>query len=267
NMDRNAPASLTEQHSAEETEQWLLETCDKYEAVKPILTPRFVPSCTDELLAELGRLQKVYQVPVQSHLSENLSEIELVKQLCPWSKYYGQVYDRVGLFGGEARTVMAHCVYSGLEEIDKMKAQGVFIAHCPQSNINVASGIAPIRKYLDKGMNVGLGSDVAGGAHISMFRAMTDAIQVSKLYWRIKDQSAKPITMPEAFYLATIGGGSFWGKVGSFEKGFLFDAVVISDSRLPHPQPLRMEERLERVVYLSDDRDIMAKYVNGRKIL
>ena len=98
-----------------------------------------------------------------------------------------------------------------------MKERGVYVAHCPQSNTNLASGIAPVRRYLDEGLNQGLGSDVAGGSTLSIFRAMADAIQVSKLRWRLQDQSLAPLTAPEAFWLGTAGGGAFFGKVGSFD--------------------------------------------------
>lgn len=102
-----------------------------------------------------------------------------MSQLCPDTAFYGQAYERAGLFGGACPTVMAHCVWSGEAERALMKENGVFIAHCPQSNMNVSSGIAPIKRYLLEGQKVGLGSDVAGGAHLSLFRAMTDAIQCS----------------------------------------------------------------------------------------
>ena len=163
---------------------------------------------------------------------------------------------------------MAHCVWSTDEEVELMHKNGVFVAHCPASNMNLTSGIAPIRKYLDKGLNIGLGSDVAGGHSVSIFRAITDAIQVSKMYFRMVDETAKPLVFPEAFYLATKGGGAFFGKAGSFEEGYEFDAVVLDDSVLPHPQSLNLAERMERTVYLSlDEKKITAKYVAGRKIL
>ena len=102
----------------------------------------------------------------------------------------------------------------------------------------------------------------------SIFRAMTDAIQVSKMYWRHVDQSAKPITFPEAFYMATLGGGEFFGKVGSFEEGYDFDAVVLDDASLVHPQELSVIERLERAVYLGlDTHGIRAKYAAGERIM
>ena len=268
NMDRNSPEILKEE-SVEEaskiTEQWILEA-ERFDNVRQILTPRFIPSCSDELMREISRLQKKYELPMQSHLSENLGEIEWVKELCPDSKFYGDAYDQFELFGGECPTIMAHCVHSSEEEIALMKEKNVFVAHCPQSNTNIASGIAPIRIYLDKDMKVGLGSDVAGGAHLSIMRAMTDAIQCSKLRWRMYDQSLKPLNFEEAFYLATKGGGEFFGKVGSFEEGYEFDALVLDDENLPHPQELTLKERIERIVYLGDDRNVKSKYVAGRLV-
>ena len=91
----------------------------------------------------LKMVQMRYQIPVQSHLSENLSEIEWVKELCPYAEFYGDAYDHFGLFGADAPTVMAHCVYSTEEEIQRMKENGVYVAHCPESNENLSSGIAP----------------------------------------------------------------------------------------------------------------------------
>lgn len=267
NMDRNSPDTLREESAPAalaETRRWLEES-RRFVRSRPILTPRFTPSCTDELMAGLGELQREYKVPMQSHLSENLAEIAWVKELCPDTHFYGQAYSRFGLFGGQCPTVMAHCVWSGAEERALMKEQGVFIAHCPASNMNVSSGIAPVKSYLTEGQRVGLGSDVAGGAHLSLFRAMTDAIQCSKLRWRLVDQTTPALTMPEALYMATKGGGAFFGKVGSFEPGYEFDAVVLDDSSLPTTRACTLTERLERVVYLSGGAPC-AKYVQGRRL-
>jgi guanine deaminase len=149
-----------------------------------------------------------------------------------------------------------------------MRKNGVFVAHCPASNMNLTSGIAPVRKYMDCGLNIGLGSDVAGGHSESIFRAITDTIQVSKMYFRMINEAYKPLVFSEAFYLATKGGGAFWGKVGSFEEGYEFDAVVMDDSVLPHPQKLNLAERMERAVYLGlDEKNITAKYVAGATVL
>ena len=269
NMDWNAPEYLREEteESAEETLEWIRDVEHrKYANTRPILTPRFIPSCTDGLLEELKKLQMRFGLPVQSHLSENLDEVAWVKELCPRAEFYGDAYDRFGLFGADCPTVMAHCVYSDDREIGRMKENGVFIAHCPESNMNVSSGIAPIRKFLEEGLHVGLGSDVAGGSTENMFRAMAHAVQASKLRWRICDDSLEALTSEEVFFMATKGGGEFFGKVGSFEPGYEFDAVVLDDSRLAHPQELDIRSRLERMIYLADEREIRAKYVKGRKI-
>lgn len=268
NMDRNSPDSLREKSAADSlaaTERWLKEYGGKYENASAILTPRFTPSCTDELMAGLAEIQKRTGLPMQSHLSENFSEIAWVSELCPNTTCYGGAYDQFGMFGGGCPTIMAHCVHSTEEEIELMRARGVFVAHCAQSNMNLSSGVAPVRTYLDRGMHVGLGTDIAGGFSPSIFRAMSDSVQASKLRWRLLDNSQKPLTVPEAFYMGTKGGGAFFGKVGSFEQGYEFDAVVLDDTSLPTPLELDPVERLERVIYLSDDRCVGDKYVAGVK--
>ena len=113
---------------------------------------------------------------------------------------------------------------------------------------------------------MGLGSDVAGGTHTSIFRAMADAVQVSKLRWRLVDASLEPLTAKEAFYLGTMGGGAFFGKVGSFAPDYEFDALVIDDRRYTSQVPSALEKRLEQTIYLSDERDIRHKFVQGRQI-
>ena len=269
NMDRNSPDYLREEteNSAKETISWLEEVRIKqYQHTKPILTPRFIPSCTDELMHQLKKIQTEYQIPVQSHLSENYGEIAWVQELCPKSEFYGDAYDQFGLFGRDNKTIMAHCVHSDEREIMRMKENGVFIAHCPESNTNLSSGVAPVRRYLEEGMYVGLGSDVAAGSTENMFVAMRYAIQASKLRWRMKDDRLAPLTMPEVFYMATKGGGAFFGSVGSFEPGYEMDAVVLDDSRLTHPQKLSVEQRVERIVYQADEREVYAKYVTGTKL-
>ena len=269
NMDRNSPDSLCEksaEQSVEDTKKWL-EACAKFHHTKPILTPRFIPSCSDELMEGLENIQKSENIPVQSHLSENKSEIEWVHELHPETSTYGGAYEKYGLFGGEnCKTVMAHCVYSPEEEIQLMKKNDVFVAHCPNSNTNLSSGIAPVRKYLEAGVKVGLGSDVAGGFSASMLRAVSDTIQNSKLYWRLVDEQCAPLRLEEAFFLATKGGGEFFGKVGCFDEGYEFDALVLNDEDLPCPYELTSLQRLERIIYLGTYNNVVAKYVQGSKV-
>lgn len=270
NMDRNASDALLEADAAASlraTEEWLDAVKGKYLRTTPILTPRFVPSCTDALLDGLGEIQRRRGLPVQSHLSENRGEVKWVKELCPWSSCYADAYDRFGLFGGPGcPTIMAHCVLSGEEEVALMKERGVYVAHCPQSNTNLASGVAPVRRYLEQGLRLGLGSDVAGGNQISIFRAMADAIQASKLRWRLQDESLAPLTVPEVFWMGTMGGGSFFGKVGSFEAGYELDAVVLNDARLCSVRRFSVEERLERMIYLAEECGVEAKFAAGTQL-
>lgn len=269
NMDRNTPPTLQEDSantSLKNTLEWLKETQGRYKRTSPILTPRFIPSCSDDVMNGLAEIQKEYSLGVQSHLSENPSEVDWVKQLCPTASGYADAYMQYGLLGGKVPTIMAHCVWLRLDEIDLLAQRGVYVAHCPQSNQNLSSGIAPVRKFLNKGVPVGLGSDVAGGCHTSIFRAMADAIGASKMYWRYVDQSDKPISMEEAFYLGSMGGGAFFGLVGSFLEGYELDALVIDDSDIAKNYELTLKERLERVVYLSDNSHITAKYVQGRQL-
>ncbi len=269
NMDRNCDSPAREsdaQTSLSETVRWL-DGCGSFHRTTPILTPRFIPSCTDGLMEGLGKLQRERGLPVQSHLSENFGEIAWVQELCPWSSCYGDAYDHFGLFGGEnCPTVMAHCVHSGAEERALMKERGVFIAHCPESNTNLSSGIAPVRAFLTEGLRVGLGSDVAGGAQLSIFKAMALAVQVSKLRWRLTDQELAPLTAAEAFWLGTAGGGAFFGKVGSFEPGYELDALVLDDTRLSGPHNHTVSERLEQMIYLSESADVTAKFVAGQRL-
>ena len=277
NMDREASEALTEESaeiSAYTTLSWINAVKDTFQNTKPILTPRFIPCCTDKLMEELREIQMAYGIPVQSHLSESKGEIEFVKFLRPNNPFYGDSYNEYDLFGKnddidtDVKTVMAHCVWSTDEEVELMRKNRVFVAHCPASNMNLSSGIAPIRKYLDLGLHIGLGTDIAGGHSASIFRAITDAIQVSKMYFRMVDERYRPLVFSEAFYLATKGGGKFFGKVGSFENGYEFDAVVMNDEVLVHPQTLTLRERMERAVYLGlDEKNVTAKYVAGRRIV
>jgi len=277
NMDHEASERLQEESaemSAFTTFGWINSVQGRFENTRPILTPRFIPCCTDKLMEELREIQMAYGIPVQSHLSENPGEIDFVHFLRPEDAFYGESYNDYDLFGrnectdDDVKTVMAHCVWSTPEEVELMRKNGVFVAHCPASNTNLSSGIAPIRSYLEKGLKVGLGTDIAGGHSDSIFRAITDTVQMSKMYWRYVDSSAAPVTFAEAFYLATKGGGEFFGKVGSFEEGYEFDALVLDDKCLLHPQELTVMQRLERAVYLSLDMrgGICAKYAAGKVI-
>lgn len=265
NMDRNCIDSLCE--NTEDSISGTIEIINKYnnisDLVKPIITPRFVPTCSESLLNSLGNLSKENNIPIQSHLCENIGEIHWVKELHPDSKHYADVYDKNYLFGDNP-TLMAHCIHLTNEEIDLMKNKNVYAVHCPTSNANLASGIMPIRKLLNNNVKLGLGSDVSGGHSFSIFKTIVYAIEFSKLLW-VNNKDHEFLKLSEAFYLATKGGGSFFGKVGSFENGYDFDALVIDDSNL-NIDSYNLMERLERFIYLGDDRNIIHRYVCGRLI-
>ena len=265
-MDRNCPDFYIEKNGKEETLRFV-EECQKrnYKFVKPIITPRFTISCTDEYMKYMGELAKKYNIAVQSHLSENFGEIDFVRQLRPNDKFYGESYDKNGLFGKEVKTVMAHCVHCPKEESELIKKNGVYIAHCPTSNSNISSGICPAGRYLREGYNIGIGSDISGGHTLDLFEVIRHAIQVSKMNLRYINPKEKPLTLSETFFMATNKGGSFFGKVGVFEKDYEFDAIVLDESLIKNVREYNEKERLERFIY-NKDAKIESKFIRGNKI-
>lgn len=264
NMDRNSPDYYIEstEESLSVTKDWILKTKDKYPLVKPIITPRFVPACSEKLMRGLADLAEKYDIKIQSHLSENQEEVEWVKSLHPEYETYAHVYDAMGLLNED--TVMAHAVYSNEKEIELLAERKSFVAHCPNANYNLASGIMPLRRFIDAGVKIGLGTDVGAGHQVGIYKVMSQAIQASKIKWLESGKKEEYLTTSEAFYLGTKGGGRFFGKVGSFEKGYSFDALVIDDKNLGDRDIRSIEERLQRFIYCGDDRNIIKRYVEGK---
>lgn len=262
NMDRNSgPAQETTARSLEETLRWL-EAC-RFEHVKPILTPRFTPSCTDELMAALGKLAAERDLPVQSHLSENAGEIAWVKELHPDCPQYWETYAKYGLW--KEGTLMAHCVHSDRREQDAMAQAGVWAVHCAASNVNLCSGTAPVRSLLESGVKVALGSDIAGGDQLAMSRVITMSIRASKI--KRMETGAPFLTVPEAYYLGSAAGHQYFGGGAGFRPGDALHAIVVDDGALPEPaRPLTLSERFERAVYLMEKRHILAVYSAGRLV-
>ncbi len=266
NMDRNSGGDLNEttEESKRETLRWL-DACDRFHFVKPILTPRFTPSCTDELMAWLGKLAEQRGLYVQSHLSENRGEIAWVKELHPDCAQYWETYAKYGLW--KDHTVMAHCVWSDERERAAMREHGVTVAHCADSNINICSGVAPVRTLLDEGVSVTLGSDIAGGAMLAMSRVVTTSIRVSKLRCMKTDGRDGFLTVDEAFYLGTTAGHRWFGADGGFAKGKPLHAIVVDESGFPEPvRELTLRERFERCIYLMDKSAIRAVWSEGRRV-
>ncbi|KAI8804813.1 hypothetical protein BJ742DRAFT_681691 [Cladochytrium replicatum] len=299
NMDRNSPESYSET-----TEQAKLDTIafvDYVESkspeglLRPCLTPRFVPSCTPDLMAFLGELASKRDLAIQSHLSESKAEVEWVRNLHPydgitpipetsgseWS--YTGVYKHFGLL--TSKTVMAHCIHLTPHERTLIRTTNAGIAHCPASNFQLQSGILDVRQLFSEGITkVGLGTDCAGGPSPSMLDAMRNALVATKTVGIMKGVGSgyRALTLDEVFYLATLGGARVLGvegQVGSFGVGKEFDAILVdlgtqmmeevpqhghrTVPRFDHDDARSM---FEKFVHLGDDRNMAEVYVRGRLV-
>ena len=265
NMDRNGSPELQEntEDSIRDTIKWL-DACPKDAHIQPILTPRFTPSCTNELMAALGKLAKERGLYVQSHLSENTSEIEWVRSLHPDCPQYWESYDKYGLFN--SHTVMAHCVHSDERERKAIKDHNVVVAHCPDSNINLISGVAPIRQMLNEGIWVTLGSDIAGGAILPMMGVIAEAIRSSKIRRIHSNWTVDFLTVAEGYYLGTTSGAHYFGAGDGFANGDPLHAIVIDDRHYVDTHRLSIRDRFERAIYRAKTDDICAVYSAGRKV-
>lgn len=266
-MDRNCPedVSISIQDAIAGTEL-LHQHIKDYPLVRAIITPRFVPSCTPNMLCALGEQAKGLDLPIQSHLCETPNEIAWVHELEPNAQSYADVYYQNGLLTDH--TLMAHCVYPSTRDLELLKLTQALVVHCPTSNCNLGSGIAPIRALLDEGVKLTLGSDVAAGHDLSIFKIMQYAIQVSKLHFALHNSQVSALTLPEVFYMATKGGGSFFGSVGSFEVGYDFDALVIDDKSFVDKEITeeQLYTRLERFVYAGTAEQIVKRYCRGKEV-
>ena len=232
--------------------------------ITPIITPRFAPSCSSPLLSDLGTLAKESDLPIQTHLSENKSEVALVRKLFPTSDSYAHVYDTHGLL--TPRTVLAHCVHLSPNERKLLRERKSKVSHCPVSNTSISSGLCPVRQLLEDGIEVGLGTDVSGGYSTSVLVAAREAAMVSRTLAALTPDEPEPepepergeaprernpadvdatnrhtkhstpasdrqkLSVEECFYLATVGGAKclgLQGKIGAFEVGMQFDAQFV----------------------------------------
>lgn len=266
NMDINAPDYLLENtnQSLIDTERFIINTQGRSKKVKPAIYPRFIPSSSPKLLQGLGELASKYKVPVISHLSESIHELNIVKKMYPDFENYADIYNYYGLLG-QTPTIMAHAVYSNEEERKLLKKNNVWVAHSPISNFNLGSGLMPTRLFINEGLKVGLGSDIGAGAEMGISESIRMAIATSKMVWLMSGEKLQPLRTHEAFYLGTKGGGSFFGKVGSFEPGYEFDALIIDDTPLLDME-YTVEERIQRFIYIGSSDMIISRYVNGENI-
>ena len=266
NMDRNCPDSLRETTagSLKATEEWL-EKAAANKKLRPIITPRFIPTCSDELLSGLGHIAYKYGLPVQSHLSENLKEIAWVRELCPKTVGYWHAYERHGLL--RPGSLMAHCIYSDLRERSALRANGVWAVHCPCSNMDLSSGIMPVRRFVYEGVNVCMGSDIAGSANLFMPGVIRSAVRMSKLNWIATAQTEPILSVAEAFYLATSAGARCLGFGAGFAPGDPLHCIVADDGRLCAADEGRsLAERFERLIYRMQPADIIAVWADGVRV-
>lgn len=270
NMDRNGSEALSETTEASlDGTVAIIETMrSETPDIGYIVTPRFVPSTTPELMRGLAGIAQRYDLPVQSHLSENRGEVAWVRELHPECASYTDVYEQYGLLR-DGKTIMAHCIYLNDEEIDTLRRHGVTVAHCPQSNANLTSGIMPARRYLGQGLHVAIASDVDAGHVPDMNRHIAAAIAVSKLR-QTQHADEMALRLPEAFHMATKEPGEFLGvatgqaPAGSFEPGYAFDALVVEP--MVSPWELSVAERVEQFIYTGTPANISHRYVAGREI-
>lgn len=229
--------------------------------VQPIITPRFIPACTDDMLQGLGKLASRYNCPIQTHCSES-----------DWEHQY--VIDRLGKTDTEAlrdfglltrKTVLAHSNLLTDTDMDTIAAHQSGIAHCPLSNNYFAGCVFPLRAALDKGLNVGLGTDISGGPSASMFDSCKHVISASRMLESgtnpdlAANQRGVPDTRSdfiEAFYLATAGGGQVLDQnIGKFEPGYHFDALLVETNA--------SGSNLQVFAALDSDEDIFQKTLYG----
>ena len=147
-----------------------------------------------------------------------------------------------------------------------MKDAGVTVVHCADSNQNLCSGVAPVRRMLDEGVKVALGSDIAGGDHLDMFDVTASAVRASKVRRMMDDWNTPFLTVAEGWYLATSAGAAFFGEQPGFAAGNSLHAIVLADDTLPQPRTLTPAERLERAVYRRQEGAVQAVWSAGRKI-
>ena len=265
NMDMASPDYLCEsvEGSLRETDAFL-EKYQDMRTAKPVLTPRFAPTCSMELLKGLGQLARKYGAGVQTHLVESLWEAQEARRLYPECGSDTGIYEKAGLLGN-GPLVGAHFIFPEEDDIRLMKKYGGFAVQCPDATVNVTAGIMRTGALSDDGVNIALGSDLAGGTNPGIYCQAARSVQLSKLKAFYEPENNRVIPFAEAFWMATKKGGSLFGKVGSLEKGYLFDAVVVGGLADP-VRELSPAELTERFCYMGESRYIKARYLAGKKI-
>lgn len=246
--------------------------------VLPVVTPRFIPACTDATLEGLGALAQDCGCHVQTHCSE--SDWEHAYVLSRHGMTDAMSLDRFGLL--TRRTMLAHANLLTPDDMERIKVREAAVAHCPLSNAYFAGAVFPLRAVLAKGLHVGLGSDISGGPSASLLENMRAAILVSRMLETGVDPTLSPdrrangaaarIDFRHAFHIATAGGGKALDlPTGQFAPGYRFDAVVLDP--LATAGPIRLfdeddfgESLLQRLVFMASRANIATVYVDGRQV-
>ncbi|XP_028038917.1 guanine deaminase isoform X2 [Bombyx mandarina] len=278
NLQNDAGYYNSTEKELQDAEEFVQKVLDyKNELIQPVVTPRFAVSCDHQLLSGLAMIANKYGCSMQSHVCENLKEINYVLEINPRCKSYCEVYDKSKIL--HEKCIMAHAVHLTDEEIDLLSKKRVSIAHCPASNTRLKSGLCPVRKLLDNNIIVGLGTDVSGGDSATILDAVRRTMDVSTCL-ELQGADNYSLDWKEAFYLATLGGAKALNlddKIGNFEVGKDFDALLI-DAYAPdgpideyeYSVDENKEEHavslLQRFIYLGDDRNILQVYVKGKSV-
>lgn len=264
-----------------ETEEFILAVKEigkqAKQGVYPVVTPRFIPSCTDEALRGLGELAAKYDTHIQSHCSESDWAHGYVRER--FGKNDAQALDDFGLL--QEKTVMAHSNFLTDEDAELFAETGSAIAHCPISNAYFANSVLPVARFMSMGIDIGLGSDISGGFSPSLYDNTRQAVISSRMLEDgvdtslSADQRGVPnsrITINEAFYLATAGGGeSLSLPVGRLQEGFAWDVQVIdtrtANARLPlYDANESKMDIFEKIIYLTRPENIREVWVQGELV-
>jgi guanine deaminase len=244
--------------------------------VLPVITPRFIPSCTDELLRGLGRLARETGCHVQTHCSE--SDWAHAFVLARYGVTDTTALERFGLLS--RRTILAHGNFIDGSDLAPILQAGAGIAHCPLSNVYFSDAVFPVRRMLEQGVHVGLGTDISGGASPSILENARHAVIASrtlesgvdpKLSRERRRSPNSRIDAATAFWLATAGGGIALDlRIGVFREGYQFDAIVL-DGRTPNSnlhleENATAEEILQKIVYHATRADIKEVWVANRRV-
>ncbi len=266
-MDRNCPEYLRDSAAGGANDsRELLEKWHGRERLSYAITPRFAATSSEEQLQSAGWLaQQFPDALIQTHLAENLEEVDWVRRLFPSARSYLDVYDGYGLL--RDRAVYAHCIH--IDDIDRarMAQSGATAAFCPSSNFHLGSGLFDMAAADAAGMRFSLATDVGAGSSFSMLRTLGDAYRVAQL-------SRQHLSPLRAFYLATLGGARALGldhKIGRFAAGAEADFIVLDLRATPllarrTGQARTLAEKLLILMSLGDERTVSRTYILGREV-